>query len=185
MSSPAVYLAHVTRQSCSGGWHASLPSNWGGNQLGLGNRKQFVVTPQNQLTGVDCTLAIQFEIFLVGTHNWMEGDMHLSAHIAQTTSKNTYLKASSIIAVVGGILLLGSTAGCTFFQALHQCGTSECPGDAKITAAVEARFQEHPSTQPPNTISVSTFKGVVYLDGAVDSARVKARRNWSRATLPG
>jgi osmotically-inducible protein OsmY len=77
-------------------------------------------------------------------------------------------------AVIGGVLVLGNLAGCSAFQALHRCGISECPGDAKITADVEARFQEHPLTQPPNTIYVSTFKSVVYLSGEVDSPRAKA-----------
>jgi|SRR5580658_2636661 hypothetical protein len=103
----------------------------------------------------------------------MEDDMHL-CFIAQTTSRNAYVKASSMIAVVGSTLLLGSMAGCAFFQALHQCGISECPGDAKITADVEARFHEHASTEPPNAITVSTFNGVVYLGGNVASASAKA-----------
>ena len=96
-----------------------------------------------------------------------------------------YAKASSIIVAVGCILLLGSMAGCTLFQALHQCGISECPADAKLTADVEARLQQHPSTQPPNRIYVSTSGGVVYLGGAVDSPVAKGEAELIARDTPG
>ena len=110
--------------------------------------------------------------------------MHL-CFIAQTTSRNAYVKASSMIAVVGSTLLLGSMAGCTLFQALHQCGISECPAYAKLTADVEARLQQHPSTQPPNRIYVSTSGGVVYLGGAVDSPVAKGEAELIARDTPG
>ena len=95
------------------------------------------------------------------------------------------MKASSISVVIGGMLLLGSLAGCSVFHGVHQCGLSECPSDAKITADVEARLQQHSSTQPPNTIYVSTLKGVVYLGGDVDSPAAKAEAELLARQTPG
>jgi osmotically-inducible protein OsmY len=96
-----------------------------------------------------------------------------------------YVNTSSISTMIGAMLLLGGMAGCTFFHEVHQCGVAECPSDAKITADVEARFQEHSSTQPPNTIYVSTFKGVVYLSGDVDSPTAKAEAESVARKTPG
>jgi len=117
--------------------------------------------------------------------NWMQDHMHLSAHLAQTTRENTHVSASSIIAMLGGLLLLCSMTGCTLFQASRQCGISECAGDARITADVEARFEEHPSIQPPNNIMVSTLNGVVYLGGDVDSPSAKADAELVARETPG
>jgi hypothetical protein len=100
-------------------------------------------------------------------------------------NKDMYVNTSSVSSMIGAILLLGCMAGCTLFHEVHQCGVAECPGDAKITADVEARFQEHSSTQPPNTIYVSTFKGVVYLSGDVDSPTAKAEAESIARKTPG
>ena len=87
--------------------------------------------------------------------------------------------------MIGAMLLLGATTGCAFFHQVHQCGVAECRGDAKITADVEARFREHSATQPPNTIYVSTFNGVVYLGGDVDSPSAKAEAELVARQTPG
>jgi osmotically-inducible protein OsmY len=100
-------------------------------------------------------------------------------------NEDRYVNTSSITAMIGAILLLGGMAGCTFFHQLHQCGVAECPTDAKITADVEARFQQHTSTQPPNTIYVSTFKGVVYLSGDVESPAAKQEAELVARQTPG
>jgi osmotically-inducible protein OsmY len=111
--------------------------------------------------------------------------MQSSISRGQAANKNMRLITSSISAVIGGILLLGGMAGCSLFQALHQCGIAECPADAKITAAVEGRFQELPSTERPNRISVSTFDGVVYLGGAVESPSAEAAAELIARETPG
>jgi osmotically-inducible protein OsmY len=51
----------------------------------------------------------------------------------------------------------------------RQCGFSECPSDAKISADVNAHFRQRTATEPPNVIYVQTFNHVVYLSGLVDS----------------
>jgi osmotically-inducible protein OsmY len=71
------------------------------------------------------------------------------------------------------------------FKPLHQCGIFECAGDAKITADVEARFREHAAIQPRSAIYVSTFNGVVYLGGAVDSPSAKAEAELLAREIPG
>jgi hypothetical protein len=111
--------------------------------------------------------------------------MRLSTSSGQTINKATCVTTSSISAVIGGILLLGGIAGCTLSQALHQCGISECAGDAKITADVKARLQKHPSTELPSRIYVSTFNGVVYLAGAVESPSTKAEAELIARETPG
>ena len=95
------------------------------------------------------------------------------------------MKTSSISTTIGAMLLLGGMAGCTLFHQLHRCGVDECPADRKITADVEARFQQHSSTQPPNMIYVSTFKGVVYLSGDVDSPSAKQEAELVARQTPG
>jgi BON domain len=62
------------------------------------------------------------------------------------------------------VLLLGMLSGCAAYR---KCGTAGCPGDAEITAAVEAAYAQHAELQAPNTISVQTINHVVYLYGLV------------------
>jgi osmotically-inducible protein OsmY len=61
-------------------------------------------------------------------------------------------------------VLLAASSGCTAYQ---KCGTGGCPGDAEITAAVQAAYAQHAELQPPNTITVHTINHVVYLYGLV------------------
>jgi osmotically-inducible protein OsmY len=61
-------------------------------------------------------------------------------------------------------LLLGALSGCAAYQ---KCGTRGCPGDAEITAAVQAAYMQHAELQPPNVINVQTINRVVYLYGLV------------------
>ena len=58
--------------------------------------------------------------------------------------------------------------GCATFE---KCGFSGCPGDAQITAEVQALFDKHPALQPPNFIDIQTLDHVVYLYGLVDTGR--------------
>jgi osmotically-inducible protein OsmY len=57
-------------------------------------------------------------------------------------------------------------AGCAAYR---KCGFEGCPGDAAITAQVQALFAKHPAIEPPNILRVQTFDGVVYLTGIVDT----------------
>jgi len=58
--------------------------------------------------------------------------------------------------------------GCATYK---KCGFSGCPGDAQITAEVQALFAKHPALQPPILIRIQTLDHVVYLYGLVDTGR--------------
>jgi len=64
------------------------------------------------------------------------------------------------------VLFICATSGCAVYR---KCGFTGCPGDAQITAAVQARLREHPAVEPPNLIRVQTLDQVVYLYGVVDT----------------
>jgi osmotically-inducible protein OsmY len=66
-------------------------------------------------------------------------------------------------------LALVFTAGLAGCAAYTKCGIGGCPGDAKITAEVQALFEEHPALEPPNLLHVQTLDRVVYLTGLVDT----------------
>jgi osmotically-inducible protein OsmY len=75
-------------------------------------------------------------------------------------------KPNKWIALAGIGTLSATLAGCATYE---KCGFKGCPGDAEITAQVEARFAQHPAIEPPNVLRVQTFDGVVYLTGLVDT----------------
>jgi osmotically-inducible protein OsmY len=96
------------------------------------------------------------------------------------------MMTKSLCALTGSIILLTSLAGCSVFQKFQECGLlAECPGDAKITAEVEKRLREHPATQLPNLIYVSTFNDVVYLSGDVDTRSAKDDADLIARETPG
>jgi osmotically-inducible protein OsmY len=66
-------------------------------------------------------------------------------------------------------LALAFTAALAGCAAYTKCGIGGCPGDAKITAEVQALFEEHPALEPPNLLHVQTLDRVVYLTGLVDT----------------
>ena len=67
-------------------------------------------------------------------------------------------------ALVSALILASALPGCATYQ---KCGLKGCPGDAQITANVEAAFAEHPVLQP---VHVSTLDSVVYLSGTVGTS---------------
>lgn len=69
-------------------------------------------------------------------------------------------------ALTFALILAAAVPGCAAYR---KCGFSGCPGDAKITADVQALFDQHPALQPPNVLSVRTLDHVVYLSGLVDT----------------
>ncbi|MHB8478051.1 MAG: BON domain-containing protein [Steroidobacteraceae bacterium] len=71
-----------------------------------------------------------------------------------------------VFALALGVLAGGALAGCAVYE---KCGVSGCPGDAEITAQVQALFVKHPELEPPNLIHVQTLDHVVYLTGLVDT----------------
>jgi osmotically-inducible protein OsmY len=63
------------------------------------------------------------------------------------------------------LLLAMPLASCV--SSASQCTSAECQADAKITAGVREKLQEHRELGPPNLVYVQTRRGVVYLTGQV------------------
>jgi osmotically-inducible protein OsmY len=64
------------------------------------------------------------------------------------------------------LCLAAVLAGCASFG---KCGLRECSADAKITAEVRSLLAQSPALGAPNSISVQTVHGVVYLRGLVST----------------
>ncbi len=75
-------------------------------------------------------------------------------------------KPNKWIALAGAGAMTAFLAGCAAYE---KCGFKGCPGDAEITAQVQALFAQHPTIEPPNILNVQTRDGVVYLTGIVDT----------------
>lgn len=69
------------------------------------------------------------------------------------------------------VVLTGVLSGCATY---HKCGFAGCPGDAKITADIEALIRQHPAIEAPNSVRVNTIDHVVYLYGQVDTEQERA-----------
>jgi osmotically-inducible protein OsmY len=69
--------------------------------------------------------------------------------------------------------------------AVGDCGFSECPPDAQISAAVRALLAQSPALGAPNLISVRTRRGVVYLQGLVSTPYQIAAAGSAAAQAPG
>jgi len=67
------------------------------------------------------------------------------------------------LAAIAALLCL---AGCA---SLERCGTEGCTDDRRITAHVRALFDQHPTLEAPNLVTVQTVDRVVYLKGLVDT----------------
>ena len=63
--------------------------------------------------------------------------------------------------------MASALGGCADYGAYKKCGYRGCPGDAAVTAEVEALLKAHPALQPPNLIYVHTVDRTVYLSGQV------------------
>jgi osmotically-inducible protein OsmY len=68
------------------------------------------------------------------------------------------------------VVLAYALAGCATFE---KCGLEGCPGDAGITAKVQAALNRHADLGAPDSISVQTLNHVVYLNGLVDDDLAK------------
>jgi osmotically-inducible protein OsmY len=73
-------------------------------------------------------------------------------------------KARTSRAMTLGLVAAGALSGCATFE---KCGFKGCPGDAEITAEVQALFDKHPDLG--TSIEIQTRDHVVYLYGLVDS----------------
>jgi osmotically-inducible protein OsmY len=67
------------------------------------------------------------------------------------------------------VVLIYALAGCATYE---KCGLKGCPGDAGITAKVQAALNRH-TDLGPDSISVQTLNHVVYLNGLLDDDLAK------------
>jgi osmotically-inducible protein OsmY len=68
------------------------------------------------------------------------------------------------IGLASALILTCAAAGCATYE---KCGLDGCPGDANVTANVQARLKQHPDLGEPDSITVQTLDHVVYLNGMV------------------
>jgi osmotically-inducible protein OsmY len=64
------------------------------------------------------------------------------------------------------IYLVSALSGCA---TIEKCHSSACSDDARITAELQYKFQQHAELDAPNSVTVQTVKHVVYLDGWVSA----------------
>ena len=64
-------------------------------------------------------------------------------------------------------IALATTSGAAVADG--KCQSGGCSADGKITTNVQALLDRHPELGPPNSITVRTRAGVVYLYGEVNS----------------
>jgi osmotically-inducible protein OsmY len=69
--------------------------------------------------------------------------------------------------------------------ALLGCATQTVTGDAKITANVQTRFNQHPDLEGVNSINVQTLNHVVYLSGEVSEGNMSESARVIALEVPG
>jgi osmotically-inducible protein OsmY len=87
-----------------------------------------------------------------------------------------------IVASVLAIVVLSSAVGCA---GLEKCGVEGCPSDQKITSKVQARLNQDTSLGAPDSITVQTINGIVYLNGQVDVGLEKRTAEAEAKQVPG
>jgi len=90
------------------------------------------------------------------------------------------LKPSYALSI--SLALAGILAGCA---AERKCGLEGCPGDAQITADVQAQLNRHPDLEGVNSINVQTLDHVVYLSGEVSEGLMKETAETIARKTPG
>jgi osmotically-inducible protein OsmY len=75
-------------------------------------------------------------------------------------------KPKQICSLIFTLLLAAAISGCASFG---KCTSDACAGDAKITAEVSALLAQRSALGAPGSVRVQTIKGVVYLNGIVDT----------------
>jgi osmotically-inducible protein OsmY len=90
----------------------------------------------------------------------------------------------SLCALALVVILSGPLCGCAVYDTYEKCGFHGCPGDAKITAEVRARFRERPDFEQ-SAISVQTLDHVVYLSGVVSSGLEINNAESIASSVPG
>ena len=90
------------------------------------------------------------------------------------------LKPFYVLATI--LILPGLLPGCAVER---KCEADGCPGDAKITANVQALINQHPDVGPPNAVHVQTVDHVVYLSGDVSQGLMKQTAEDVARQTPG
>ena len=80
------------------------------------------------------------------------------------------------------LILASVLPACSTYR---KCGLSGCPGDAEITAQVQALFDQHNVLGAPNAIGIQTLDHVVYLSGLVDTGQERAIAEAVARSAPG
>jgi osmotically-inducible protein OsmY len=93
------------------------------------------------------------------------------------------LKGFKPFYVLATILILpGLIPGCAVER---KCEADGCPGDAKITANVQALINQHADLGPPDSVRVQTVDHVVYLSGFVSTGLMKQTAEDLARKTPG
>ena len=77
------------------------------------------------------------------------------------------LRIKSSGALVGMLVALGLSSGCTTLGADQKCGPAGCTADARTTADVQNSLDRHSEFGPSGQLQVATLNHVVYLYGSV------------------
>jgi osmotically-inducible protein OsmY len=77
------------------------------------------------------------------------------------------LRIKSSGALVGMLVALGLSSGCTTLGAGQKCGSAGCNADARTTTAIQSSLDRHPELGPSGQLQVATLNRVVYLYGSV------------------
>ena len=91
-------------------------------------------------------------------------------------------KARLTVPGIGVLILIGALPGCATYE---KCGIEGCPSDHKITANVQAAFNQYPELGEPNSISVQTLNHVVYLSGGVSQGEMRDTAESVARTVKG
>jgi osmotically-inducible protein OsmY len=70
-------------------------------------------------------------------------------------------------ALVGMVMAVGISSGCTTLSAAQKCGAADCNADARTTAAVQSSLDRHSEFGPSGQLQVATLNRVVYVYGSV------------------
>ena len=70
-------------------------------------------------------------------------------------------------ALLGMLIALGISSGCTTLGAAQKCGSADRNSDSRTTAAVQSSLDRHPEFGPAGQLQVATLNRVVYLYGSV------------------
>ena len=67
----------------------------------------------------------------------------------------------------------------------EKCASAGCSGDTKITTKIQALLNRHPELGSPNSVTVQTRAGVVYLYGEVSAGLDRETAESLAEEIPG